>query len=683
MAGSETGRVVFARIGDRIVLGAVIERTPGRRIVVNETAVREPWSDDRVLFVSALRVPLHAVRVAADALQGIRARLDALRESIELEALWEVLADDGTEQTLADLATLALGGPGPDADAAMAWALAADPSWFKGAGPERFLPHSREFVEAERRRRFREAQERDRLERITEALAAARDAGVADPSDAGVRSGIGWLRALAVRGPEDRDGARGVALLERLTGGGTSEPELHAFHLLVALGVFSPDEILGIHRNGFARDFPTEVLEQARELATCPLAESERVGRPVLDIPPGQFGPIAIDDPWTRDVDDALWLEPIDANAWRVHVLITDATARIPMDSSVAREGMGRTATLYLPNGKLPMFPTVLSEEVLSLSEGAPQPMLDFACRVDASGQVDGFDVRPVTATLARRMTYPEVDGLLGRASLADAEDPILSMLRPLHALAQALARRRVEAGAVIVERDEFAVRIRDGEPEVHRLAFDSPARRMVAEFMILACSMAGRFARDHQIPAVYRRQNPPDDKSALDGLVPGSRASTFRLLRMLRRAELTTQPDFHWGLGVVGYTQVTSPLRRFQDFVVHTQIKGFLRDGRPPMGTDELLRVFGDLEAQAEALTQTEREAKRYWLLKVLKRAEGAEVGGEVVAAQGSRALVELDDTGLVLPVPGMGHIAPGTAVRVRIREVDPRRDRVSLGGV
>ncbi|HOI09077.1 MAG TPA: RNB domain-containing ribonuclease, partial [Myxococcota bacterium] len=127
--------------------------------------------------------------------------------------------------------------------------------------------------------------------------------------------------------------------------------------------------------------------------------------------------------------------------------------------------------------------------------------------------------------------------------------------------------------------------------------------------------------------------------------------------------------------------TQVTSPLRRFQDFVVHAQIKGFLRDGRPPLDTDELLRVFGDLEAKADALTQTEREAKRYWLLKVLKRSEGAEVGGEVVGTQGSRALVDLDDTGLVLPVPGLGHVAPGTPVRVRVREVDPRRDRVSLG--
>lgn len=680
MAGNETGRVVLARIRDGVALGAVVERTPPRRVVVSEAAARETWSDDRVLFVTALRVPMHNVRAAADGLLGVRARLEALRASIDLEGLWEVLVDDGAGRDVGDLAELALGGSGPDADAALAWALAEDPSWFRETGEARFAPQSREFVEAERRRRFREAQELDRLERVIEALAAARDAGAADLSDTAVRSGVAWLRALAVEGPEARDGARGATLVARLTGG-TSEPAMQAFHLLVGLGVFSPDEILGIHRNGFAREFPEEVLAQAEALAAAPLPEAEAAGRAELAAPAGVAGPIAIDDPWTRDVDDALWVEPAGPGAWRVHVLIADATARIPMDGAVAREGMGRAATLYLPDGKIPMFPPVLSEGALSLAVGGSQAMLDFACVLDDAGRVDGFDVRPVFATLARRLTYGEVDALLARDPAEDAADPVMPALRTLRALAVALARRRVEAGAVIVERDEFAVRVRDGEPEVHRLVHESPARRLVAEFMVLACSMAGRFARDHRIPAVYRRQNPPDDKAVLDGLVPGSRASTFRLLRALRRAELTTQPDFHWGLGVAGYTQVTSPLRRFQDFVVHAQIKGFLRDGRPPLDTDELLRVFGDLEAKADALTQTEREAKRYWLLKVLKRSEGAEVGGEVVGTQGSRALVDLDDTGLVLPVPGLGHVAPGTPVRVRVREVDPRRDRVSLG--
>ena len=52
----------------------------------------------------------------------------------------------------------------------------------------------------------------------------------------------------------------------------------------------------------------------------------------------------------------------------------------------------------------------------------------------------------------------------------------------------------------------------------------------------------------------------------------------------------------------------------------------------------------------------------------------------GEVVSTQGSRAMVQLDETGLNLTVTGFGHVDLGTKVQVVVRSVDPRRDRVFL---
>jgi hypothetical protein len=77
------------------------------------------------------------------------------------------------------------------------------------------------------------------------------------------------------------------------------------------------------------------------------------------------------------------------------------------------------------------------------------------------------------------------------------------------------------------------------------------------------------------------------------------------------------------------------------------------------------------------------EREARRYWLLRYLEAFVGQVVEGEVVGRQGSRALVELTETMLIGPVPGLGHLALGTPVQVRVREVDPRGDRLALGPV
>jgi hypothetical protein len=66
--------------------------------------------------------------------------------------------------------------------------------------------------------------------------------------------------------------------------------------------------------------------------------------------------------------------------------------------------------------------------------------------------------------------------------------------------------------------------------------------------------------------------------------------------------------------------------------------------------------------------------------LLKYLRNFEGSEVPAEVVACQGNRGILELLDTGLEVAVNGAGHLPLGAQVSVRILEVHPRRDRLSV---
>ena len=678
MAGNPAGKFAFAMTQKGLVAGVIVDRIPSRTTVLLADKGRESWSNDRIFWISEARAPLHSPPAAADALAGFVERVDETRATLDLAMLWELLADDRSKVRVEDLAELAFSSTRSEELAAMACALAGDDAYFHAAGDDLFQPMPREAVEATLRRRQREAQEREQVERTAGRIAELAENGWAfDPADGAARTGVGWLRALAVFGAEEKEGQRGAAVLAAMQGETPSDPELAAFRVLQKLRVFHEDEILAVHRNRIARDFPPDVLADATRLAGLPLSEVEAAGRMELRAAPGGAGPVSIDDPWTHEVDDALMIEPA-GEAVRVHVLIADPTALVPADSRVGIEGMARAATLYLPSGKVPMLPECLSEDAVSLLQGATRPMLDFECTLSAAGQVEGFRMVPVLAAVERRLGYDDVDAMVADA---EASDPVALAVKRLAVLSDDLRRLRVEAGAVLVERDEVHVRVEDGQVVIRRLPWDSAARRLVAEFMVLACTQAGAFARANGIPIVYRRQNPPDDRNATAGLKPGTRAFAYRMVRSLRRAELTTQPDFHFGLGVIGYTQVTSPLRRFQDFLTHAQLKGFLRTGRAPLEADRVLRVFGDLETRGDAVTQSEREARRYFLLKYLKGFEGREVWGEVVAVQGSRGIVQLEETGLDLPAPGAGHLAIGTRVSLRVRDVDPRRDRVSLG--
>lgn len=665
----ETGAVLLALAGGRVVLGAAVSRSGDRWVVVTESGSRETWTDARVVHVSGHRVPPGDPRAVQAALGEFRRRVEARLPEVDLQVLWELCRDEG-DVAVEDLAGLAFPEGRPEDRAALAWALALDDLHFRATVPGRVRPLSAVAVQEARVRRFRQTQDQQRLEEARRAVQAALDGG--EDQGAALRQGIEWLRALAVFGEEGKEGQRGMSLLAALTGGASGDAPRRAFDLLVRLGVFHEDEVLGLHRQRIRVAFPEEVLEEARRLVERGLPGVEQRPPAVPDGVPV----LAIDDPWTRDVDDALAVEDLGGDCLRVHVLIADPTSFLPLDGEVAREAALRAGSLYLPTGKVPMLPEVLSEGLLSLDGGPDRPALDFQVDISQDGAADRFEVRPVRVLRTERWTYDE-----GNRVIEDPATPPGHPLRVLSRLADAMKRRRLEAGAMPLDRDDVTVRVLEGRIVLKRQSSASAARRLVQEFMVLACTLAGRLAREQGIPVVYRRQEAPEERANRDEEAPpGTRAWFWQRLRTLRRAEWTSRPEFHYGLGVVGYAQVTSPLRRFQDFLTHRQLRGWLLEGKAPLTTEDLLRRFGDLEGQGDALTQVEREGRRYWLLRYLEAFVGQVVEAEVVGRQGSRALVELVETMLVAPVPGLGHLALGSPVQVRVREVDPRGDRLVL---
>lgn len=667
MGAQGIGRIAFGKTRSGVVAGVVLDCAANRFEVLLPEGRRESWASEKLFWLSEVRVSLVSLGTAVS---EVRAFLEKVRAiEVDLETLWEVVAEDPKEWEVEELAQILFGKAAPEHKAALACALVSDEVLFKqGQRPGVFTPRPPEAVEQMRLYRQRQEQEEELFNRVLEALEAATDPeNRASANERDLQKAIEWLRALAVGDGNERDIVRGTKLVQAYSRGESGDAQYKAFNLLVRLGVFGEDEILGLHRYKVPLRFPEQVLEEAKCVGEMVLAEASRNKAIVAR------GSVAIDDSWTTDVDDALWLEDLGRTV-RVHVLIADPSRLIPLDSAVAQEGMARAATLYLPNKKIPMFPEVISEHVFSLEPGAPKPMLDFYGDFDIEGNLVAFNIEPIWGILEKRLTYDECDEVL----TGKRESPYKPILEILYALALNLRKQREKKGAIIFEKDEVSVRVVGGEIVVKRIKADSPSRRLVSEFMVFACTQAAQFARENGIPVVYRRQSPPEQHADIDGLTPASKPWIYKMMRIMKRAELSIHPEPHFGLGVSAYTQVTSPLRRFQDFVVHWQITRFLKDGKAPLSADDILQMFGDLEERGEARAHIEKEAKRYFLLKYLQRLEGCELRGEVLAIQGKRAIVELTDTCLEVPVLGASDLPLGTEVKVRISEVQPRRDKI-----
>ena len=110
--------------------------------------------------------------------------------------------------------------------------------------------------------------------------------------------------------------------------------------------------------------------------------------------------------------------------------------------------------------------------------------------------------------------------------------------------------------------------------------------RRIVSEWMKLACRAASRFCRDKGVPALRRASAPlqaSSDEAMAEILAmrnPLGYADPFESMKRNIYAppgESTLALAEHWSLGIPageGYCRVTSPLRRYGDLMMHWQIK-------------------------------------------------------------------------------------------------------------
>jgi exoribonuclease-2 len=130
-----------------------------------------------------------------------------------------------------------------------------------------------------------------------------------------------------------------------------------------------------------------------------------------------------------------------------------------------------------------------------------------------------------------------------------------------------------------------------------------------------------------------------------------------------MRPRAVSVQPGYHWGLGLDCYSQVTSPLRRYTDFLAHQQIHACLRKKQgtakgesgvaEPLNEEELLVRLIAGDAAAQAVTQAERASKSHWTAVYLDDMLAA---GTSAKALWDAVVTEKRTNGLGVIIPDLG---------------------------
>ncbi len=342
--------------------------------------------------------------------------------------------------------------------------------------------------------------------------------------------------------------------------------------------------------------------------------------RSLVDLTDQPF--FAIDNPGSKDIDQAMHLQKRADGGYVVSYALADASYYIKPGTSLFEEAMTRGASYYLPGLSLPMLPAELSEGAISLNAHENHRALVLRLHLDASGAVEGPpEVIRAKIRSQAQLTYGGVSRLLseGKAIAADEhEKPLPPAVLAQLTLFEEIGTKRVEharlRGVVDAERREQVIAF-----DHERFFLKDPgadyASKLNAELSILAnvggaqaltTELAGIWvpgifkthdepapstyaALSRQVDVVVRRHGLPeawrwdDRRESLAAWVerlktlpttPRERALSQVLQMSAVRINVASgyerEPGAHAGLKVQGYGRFTAPMREQVGIVSH-----------------------------------------------------------------------------------------------------------------
>ncbi len=434
---------------------------------------------------------------------------------------------------------------------------------------------------------------------------------------------------------------------------------------LIAVGVWDASFNPWPERNGCILTAPS-----------CAVPETERAELGILRLDLRHLRSYAIDNEWSNDPDDAISIEG--DTVW-IHV--ADPASRIAPRSDLDREAMVRGSTLYLPERTIPMLPEDMVR-LLGLGLQEESPALSFGVRLDAEGHIVSTMITPSIVRVSR-LTYQEADTML------DSDNVLVR----LGAVARTRAMLRRAHGAIDIEFPEILIKARGGTPSFQIV----PATRsasLVQELMILAGEAAARWAFERNLPFPYATQDPPlSPKAAGSGEGPSSSlAQNFARRRSMRASIVSATCSAHAGLGLSFYSQVTSPLRRYQDLLAHYQIHSVLASVKPYLAGTTVESVQErtivsataslplDLETMEERLytysqqaaknRQAERDSRTHWTMVHLRRNPGWE-GNAIVLDASENSQIFIKELGFETSIKLPRGIAIDEEISIALRRV------------
>lgn len=441
-----------------------------------------------------------------------------------------------------------------------------------------------------------------------------------------------------------------------------------------------------IKKYGLPENFPEEVIAEAERIPE-EIHEAEIKRR--LDLRDKTI--ITIDGADAKDLDDAISIEKLNNGNYKLGVHIADVTYYVRENSPLDKEALKRGTSVYLVDRVIPMLPKKLSNGVCSLHPGEPRLTLSVFMEINKSGKVVDHQIVETVIESKERLVYDNISDLLEHN---DQEQlgryaHILDDLKLMKELCHILTKKREERGSIDFDFPEAKIILdKKGHPiEVKK--FDRRiANRMIEEFMLISNETVAEYMYWADNPFLYRIHEDPDmekinefnkfihnfgyhlkgtqeihpkELQELIKKIENTREENIintLMLRSLRKAKYSSEPEGHFGLAAKYYSHFTAPIRRYPDLQIHRIIKEFINNKINEKRIGKLKSILHKVAEQSSTTERIADEASRE--TDDLKKVEymssriGEEYEGIISGVMPFGIFVELDNT-----IEGLVHIS------------------------
>jgi exoribonuclease-2 len=399
----------------KIISAVILQGNNEKLRLLNENNRDVNFSEKRLSHISETCLDTSAARDAiVSQLKQLAQDRKRLSETINIKELWEILHEEDGDIDIQTMTLFCFDPPlTSDHEAAVIRAFFHDRLYFK-FNKIWFTACTPEQVKA-KKRQIKEAEKREIL--IQKGAAWISDVlnnknGSSTPFDPDI---IDILKSYYLF---NNNSDSFIVAREIVRKSALNSPE-QLFNVFVKAGIWDQHTNIDLLTLQIPTVFSRDVLEQGKKLIGTQINFFDDPQRKDLT----DTHLITIDGQSTLDFDDAISLENTDTG-YTLGIHIIDVDAYIKSNDPIDLAARERASSIYMPDDKLPMIPSNLSEDLCSLKENEIRPGISTIIKMNRFFEIQGYQIVPSIIKVHQQMSYAEANLLNGK------NDPITTLYK-------------------------------------------------------------------------------------------------------------------------------------------------------------------------------------------------------------------------------------------------------------